>query len=296
MLLHTEADADVTCLHRPIHPVDDATIVVRVLGEVEAVGPCGTFAARGARPGALLALLAIAGGAYVAVDRIIDELWATEPAARDVKRVQVNVLRLRRALARAAPALAAQQLVQTRVSGYSLEIEPDDIDAERFARLVARGRRELTGGDARRAATTLSEALWLWRGEPYADYAYEPFAAAEIRRLEDLRQCAHESWVEAQLALGAHALMAAELGRMLAREPLRERLYALLMVALYRSGRQGDALRTYHRAHTTLVDALGVRPGPELRRLQRAILDQSPSLDLDGHAVRSLPVLVGQAA
>lgn len=255
-------------------------IDIRVLGELQVTGPAGTWAPGDARPGAVLAMLAMHAGEVVSLDRLVDELWTAERAAAGSKRVQVNVLRLRRALAGVAPALDPASVVRTRSRGYGLAIDPDAIDAVRFARLIVRGRAELDAGDPARAAETLREALALWRGEPYADFAYEPFVAIEIRRLTELRAFAFELWAEAELALGEHELLAPELERLVARDPLRERLQALLMVALYRCRRQGEALAAYRAARRALVDELGIEPGAELRSLQRAILDQCPSLEL----------------
>lgn len=272
---------------------------IRVLGDLEVAGPHGTYAPGNARPAAVLAMLAMYAGEVVSLDRLVDELWTAQRATPGIKRVQVNVLRLRRALAAVAPARDPARVVRTRSRGYALEVDPDAIDAVRFARLIARGRAELDARDPARAAMTLSEALALWRGEPYADFAYEPFAAIEIRRLVDLRAYAVEVWAEAELALGSHALLAVELERLVARDPLRERLRALHMVALYRCNRQSDALAAYHAARRALVDELGIEPGAELRTLQRAILDQSASLELPGvagsRAAGPLPRLV-QAA
>lgn len=275
-----------------------SSITLRVLGEVEAVGPSGTFVPGRTRPGALLAMLAIHAGECVPVDRIIDELWPAQAAAPAVKRVQVNVLRLRRALAQVAPDIDPAAVVRTRSCGYSLDLDPDRIDAVRFARLVVRGRAELDAGDPRRAAASLREALALWRGDPYADHAYEPFVAAEIRRLEELRACALEGWAEAELACGGHATLAPELERLVSRHPLRERLRALLMVALYRCRRQSEALAAYHAARRALVDELGIEPGSELRELQRAILAQSPALELSprGPVRAAAQPLLAQAA
>jgi DNA-binding SARP family transcriptional activator len=276
---HIASVSPLVSLHG-IRPSGAPDITLHVLGEVEAVGPCGRFAPGRTRPGALLAMLAVHAGECVAVDRIIDELWPTQAVAPGVKRVQVNVVRLRRALAQVAPGGDPAAVIRTRSCGYMLQLDPDCIDAVRFARLVVRGRAELDAGDPARAAASLREALALWRGDPYADHAYEAFAAPEIRRLEELRACALEAWAEAELACGAHATMAPELQRLVSRHPLRERLRALLMVALYRCCRQSEALAAYHAARRALVDGLGIEPGSQLRELQRAILEQSPALEL----------------
>jgi DNA-binding SARP family transcriptional activator len=285
--MHSDRDL-VTLPFTTLHGVDGpapGAIELRVLGEVTVTGAQGTFAPGRARPGALLALLAIHAGECVPVDRLVDELWPGHESSQGAKRVQVNVLRLRRALERVVPGLDGAAVVRTRSRGYALQVDPESLDAVRFARLVSRGRGELDAGDAARAAGTLRAALALWRGDPYAGYGYECFAAAEIRRLEELRACALEGWAEAQLELGAHATIAAELERLVARHPLREHLHALLMVALYRCRRQGEALAAYQVARSLLVDGLGIEPGLELRGLQRAILAQSPALELAGRHV-----------
>lgn len=282
---------------RALHHVPEQGIVLRVLGDVEVTGSHGTVAFGGTRPGAVFALLAIDAGECVPVDRLLDELWRSGAAPCDVKRVQVNVLRLRRAIARVAPDIDAAAVVRRRASGYALQIEGAvAVDAVRFADLVARGRRELGARDPGRAATTLRCALALWRGEPYADYAYEPFVAVEARRLEELRRDAVELSVEARLAVGEHAAVAGELERLVSRDPLRERLHALRMVALHRCGRQGDALSAYRAARAALVETLGIEPGSELRRLQRAILDGSACVELDDGAARRPPATGDQAA
>jgi DNA-binding SARP family transcriptional activator len=269
---------------------------LRVLGAVEAAGPAGTFAPGAARPGAVLAILAIHAGEAVAADRLIDELWTSQAGSAGVKRLQVNVLRLRRALAAVAPQADVAAIVRTAARGYALDLDPECIDAVRFARLIARGRAALDAGAAARASAMLREALALWRGDPYSGFAYESFAVAEIRRLEELRTYALELWAEAELELGAHAAMAPELERLVARHPLRERPRALLMVALYRCRRQGDALATYQAARRALVDELGIEPGAELRALQHAILEQCPSLELDRCLAASAGATLAHAA
>jgi DNA-binding SARP family transcriptional activator len=265
---------------RSLHAPGRDLVEIRVLGEVEAVGPRGAFRPGRARPGAVLAMLAVHAGECVPVDRLVEELWPGEPPARGTKRLQVNVLRLRRALAQVAPGLEPGVPIRTGSNGYELAIAADGLDAARFARLIARGRTELDCGEPARGAATLRDALALWRGRPYAGYAYESFVATEVRRLEELRAGGLEAWAEAELALGGHAAVVSELERLVARHPLRERLHALLMIALYRCRRQGDALGAYHAARAVLLDGLGLEPGSELRALQRAILGQCPSLEL----------------
>ena len=160
----------------------------------------------------------------------------------------------------------------TQGGGYLLRIGDDEIDADRFERLFEQGRNALARGEPETAAATLREALALWRGPPLADFTFEPFAQAEIARLDERRLAALEERIDADLALGRHADLVAEIEALVASHPLRERLRAALMLALYRSGRQAEALQVYQDARRALVEELGVEPGPALQQLQRAIL------------------------
>ena len=170
-------------------------------------------------------------------------------------------------------------MLVTRGGGYALDVGADDVDAARFERLAAEGREALERGDYRGAAETLREALGLWRGPPLADFAYESFAQNEIARLEEQRLVALEDRVEADLALGRHAALVSELETLVAEHPTRERLRGQLMLALYRAGRQSEALESYRDARRTLDEQLGLEPGPELQQLERAILNQDPAID-----------------
>ncbi|HSI79720.1 MAG TPA: BTAD domain-containing putative transcriptional regulator [Solirubrobacterales bacterium] len=225
---------------------------------------------------AVLALLLLNANEVVSRDRIIDELWGADPPATAAKLVQLYVSRLRKAIA-SDPA-AAGDVVVTRTPGYLLQVDPDQLDLDRFERLVAEGRRALREGRHREADERLREALALWRGPPLADFTFELFAEVEIGRLEELRLEALEDRIEADLALGRGDLVG-ELESLIARHPLREKLRGQLMLALYRSGRQSEALEAYRDTRGTLVDEVGVEPGPDLRRLERAILAQDPALD-----------------
>ncbi len=251
-----------------------------LLGDVEAVGPGGSFRPGRSRPGALLALLLVHAGQTVTSDRVLDELWDDRRDPGSTKRVHVNVLRLRRALATIAPGADGGALLQTRPRGYVLAVDPERIDSVRFERTAARGRDLLAAGDPRGAARELRGALALWRGEPFGGYGYEPFANAELRHLEELRLAALEDQAQAEIELGHHARTAAELERLIARHPLRERMRALLMLALYRCRRQGDALAVYHATRRALLEELGIEPCRELRDLEQAILEQCPALEL----------------
>jgi WD40 repeat protein/DNA-binding SARP family transcriptional activator len=239
---------------------------VRLLGPVEVSADGRTVRLGGPKPRAVLAMLALDPGTTVSTDRLIEGLWGEEPPATAAKTLQVYVSRLRKALT----ANGDGTDIVTRARGYELRLAPDDVDACRFERLLAHG--------------APREALALWRGPPLDDVADEPFAAAEIRRLEELRLAAIEQAIDADLAAGRHRELVGELGGLVAEHALHERFHGQLMVALYRSGRQAEALEGYRRARATLVDQIGVEPGRELRELHEAILRQDPSLALEDEA------------
>ena len=217
-------------------------------------------------------MLALEPGRVVSVDRLVEALWPGDPPETAAHAVQVYVSQLRKAL---GPVIA------TRAPGYELEVAPERVDVHRFARLAQDGRAALEGGDAAAAEGALRDALALWHGPALADFLYEPFAQTEIARLEELRTITLEERIEADLALGRHAELVPELEALVAAQPLRERPRAQLMLALYRSGRQADALAAYRTARETLVEELGIDPGPELRELEAAILRQDESLLLE---------------
>jgi DNA-binding SARP family transcriptional activator len=244
----------------------------RLLGPVEARAEGRPLVLAGARQRALLAVLLLRAGEPVSRERVIADLWGERPPAGAVKTVQAVVSRLRRALGGEAARLVSS------AAGYRLRVEPDELDLGRFERLCAEGRRALAAGRHERAAARLRAALGEWRGPPLADVAFEPFAPPELARLEDLRAAAVEDRVEAELAIGRGGELVGELEGLVAAEPLRERLRGQLMLALYRAGRQGEALAVYRDAVRTLDGELGLRPGPRLERLQRAILAHDPAL------------------
>ena len=243
----------------------------RILGPLEVTADGREIALGGTRQRAVLAILVLHRGEVVSVDRLIDALWGERPPATATKTVQVYVSRLRKAL-------GEEGLIATRSGGYVLDTSPDDVDAERFARRAREGREALDRGDGESASARLTEALALWRGPPLADLAYESFAQDAIARLEEARLVAIEDRIEADLALGRHEALIAELERLVADHPTRERLRAQLMLALYRSGRQAEALETYREARRALDRELGLDPGPELQQLERAILNQDPEI------------------
>ena len=220
---------------------------------------------------ALLAVLVLHRGEVVSTDRLIDALWGERASATAAKTVQVYVSNLRKAL--------GDGVVVTRGGGYALHAEPCEVDVERFAALAAEGRGALGSGDERAARQLLCEGLALWRGPPLADFAYDGFAQAAIARLDEERLAAVEDRVEADLALGEHAALVGELEGLVAEHPWRERLHGQLMLALYRCGRQADALEAYQAARRSLLDGLGLEPGRGLQDLERAILAHDPALD-----------------
>ena len=214
---------------------------------------------------ALLALLVLSANRVVSADRLIEELWAGRPPEGAPKTLRSYVSRLRAAI--------GDDVVRSRTPGYLLEIDPDRLDARRFERLLDEGRRARARGDAAGAAACLRAGLALWHGEALADLADEPFADVEARRLEELRLVAMEERIEADLDCGRHHELVAGLEKLLDEQPLRERLWGQL-IALYRSGRQADALAAYQRARSLLDDRLGLEPGEELRILAQKILRQ----------------------
>jgi predicted ATPase/DNA-binding SARP family transcriptional activator len=228
---------------------------------------------------ALLAVLLLEANSVVSRDRLIDALWGEQPPETARNTIQVYISQLRKLLPEGA--------LETASPGYRLVIEPESVDLFEFIRLSEEGRTALETGDAAGGAGSLRAGLALWRGAPLADLAWEPFAQAEIVRLEELRLAALEDRIDADLALGRHGQLVSELEQLVGEHPLRERLRAQLMLALYRSGRQADALAVYQRVRSTLLDELGIEPSESLKQLQRAILAHDPSLS--PYAAQSAP-------
>lgn len=242
----------------------------RILGPLEVLDDGRVLSIRGRKLQALLARLILNSGELVSRDRLIDDLWGDKPPPTAGKTLQVHVSRLRRELG---------DVVVTRGGGYLIAVEPGQVDLERFERLVADGKAARAAGNPARASELLREALVLWRGPPLPELADEPFARVEIGRLEEARLDAMEERLEADLELGRHSEAIQELEPLVPRHPYRERLRGLLMLALYRAGRQADALAAYRNARDTLVDDLGIEPGTQLRELHDAILAQDPALE-----------------
>jgi YVTN family beta-propeller protein len=248
----------------------EAAMEYRILGPLEVLDDGRQLALGGTRQRALLASLLLHANEVVSTDRLVEDVWGENPPETGPKALQVAVSQLRKTLQPSADGRLA-----TRAPGYVLQVEPGELDRDRFERLVAEGARER---DAEKRAASLREALALWRGPPLADLAYESFAQPAIAHLEEERLAALEERIDADLEAGRDAALVGELEALVARFPLRERLRGQLMLALYRSGRQADALDVYQDARRTLVEDLGVEPGPELQVLQKAILDHDPAL------------------
>ncbi len=245
----------------------------RILGPLEVVDH-EPLSLGGHKQQAVLAVLLLHRGEAVAADRLIEAVWAGRAPATAGKTLQVYVSNLRKAL--------GDGLLVTQGRGYLLAADPDQVDSDRFEKLAARGREALEQGDPQRAQMWLEAALSLWRGPAWADFSYETFAQSEIARLEEVRMAALESRIEADLRLGQHDALVPELEALVHEHPLRERLYEQLMVALYRSGRQVDALERYQRARRKLIDEFGIEPGPRLQEIQRAVLTHDATLELPG--------------
>jgi predicted ATPase/DNA-binding SARP family transcriptional activator len=243
---------------------------VRLFGELEAEHAGVPVPVRGAKQRALLALLALRPGQPVSADKLIDVLWGDGQAANPANALQAQIGQLRRTLGPAA--------IVTTEAGYALDAGPDDVDVVRFEQLVAEGRRLAADGEMVLASAAMGEALGLRRGEPLADFTYAGFFDAERTRLDELILAAIETRVEADLMLGRHGELAGELEALCRAHPLRERLWELLILALYQDGRQAEALRAYAEVRDRLVGELGIDPGPALRQLQARILAQDASL------------------
>ena len=249
-----------------------------MLGHVEAWRDGTRLELGGRKQRAVLAALLVRAGRVVSLDQLIDDLWPDGTPARAAATVQVFVSNLRRTLEPDRPRGAPATLIVTSAPGYALRAEPGAIDAAEFVRLAGEGRDALADDDAERAADLLAAADALWRGAALEDVRDAPFAQAEAARLEELRLACAEDRVDAELRLGRHAGVVAELEQRVGTHPLRERPRAQLMLALYRSGRAPDALAAYRDGRRILRDELGLEPGAALRALHQAVLTQDPDL------------------
>ena len=239
----------------------------RILGPVDVADETGSISLGGPKQRALLGLLLVNADAVVSTDRLVDQLWGEQPPKAAVASLQNFVAQLRKLL-------GADALI-TKPPGYVLRVEPGQLDLHRFERLVTEARAQ----PAEQRAQLLREALSLWRGPPLADLAFETFVQTEVRRLEELRLEALEERIDADLELGGRGEVVGELEGLVAEHPMRERLRGQLMLALYRAGRQAEALQAYHDARQALVEELGLEPSPPLQQLYRSILRQEAALE-----------------
>jgi len=246
-----------------------------VLGPLEVTVGGQPVALHGARTRAVLAMLLAYRGQVVSADRLTEELWPGQPADRAAHSLQVRLSQLRQALRLAGE----EDRLVTRPPGYLIRAGADEVDAAQFEQLAAEGAAALAAGDPATAAQRLETALSLWRGTAFADIDAAPFAQAEAARLEEERLAALESRIEARLACGGHRELIAELETLTSAHPLRERFWFQRLLALYRSGRQADALRAYRQLRDILIGQLGIEPGPELRELETRILRQDAALN-----------------
>ena len=265
----------------------------QVLGPLEVEADDGPVVLGGPKERLLLALLLTRPDRVVSVEALVRGLWGEHPPNTAAKTLQSHVKRLRRALEPDRTRGAAGEVLVTRQPGYLLRVAPGALDATRFEELTAKARRALDSGAADTAAALLRQALGLWQGQAFQEFLDSDVVVAEADRLGELRLVALEDRIEADLQLGRHRELVAELEGLVRDQPLRERLWAQLLLALYRSGRQADALLAYQRARSVLVEELGIDPGAELRRLHAAVLAQDPGLDLpeaaEAAGARELP-------
>ena len=256
-------------------PVDrrkrGGTLDFRVLGLLEVNDGSQLVELRSAKVRALLAMLLLHHNQVVSADRLSAALWADSPPETATNTLQGYVSQLRKALGADA--------IQTQPQGYRLNVEPETIDFVRFERLLSEGRAALAAGNSHAAADLLGEGLRLWRGEPLADATFEPFAQSAVVRLNELRLTAIEEHVEAELGLGRHADVVGRVRQLVEAHPLRERLWGQLITALYRCGRQGEALRAFTEVRERLGEELGIEPGASLKSLEEGVLLQRPELD-----------------
>jgi predicted ATPase/DNA-binding SARP family transcriptional activator len=264
----------------------------RILGILEVCDGGRRVEIGAAKERALLAELILHANQIVSRERLVEVVWDDDPPASAAATLNTYVSHLRSALEPGREARTQPGLLLTRDPGYLLAVDPERVDALRFERLAGEGRRVLAAGDAATAAATLREGLGLWRGGALADFVYAPFAQAEAMRLEELRLSTLEQRIDADLALGRHHDLVAELRRLVDEHPLRERLWGHLMLALYRCGRQSEALRAYGELRTVLAEELGIDPNPSLRRLEDDMLQQRPDLDVTpapGYPIEAAP-------
>jgi DNA-binding SARP family transcriptional activator len=269
----------------------DATVRFQVLGPLDVSVGGSRVALGGTKQRIVLALLLLEANHVVSADRLVEAVWGDDASDRSPGTLHVYVSNLRKVLEPVSTALGAESIIVTQRPGYVLQVDADKVDALVFEEAVAAARRAAEGGRHTIAAARFREALELWKGTPLADLYDEPFAQGAVSRLEAMRVAAIEGLLEADLASGRHHAAIEQLPALIDANPLNERLRGFLMLALYRSGRQADALSAYRDARNVLIEELGIEPSPFLRDLESRILQQDPSLDLVGGAVPAVPDL-----
>ena len=267
---------------RPERRVYGGRMQFRVLGPLEVAAGGGPIPLGGPKQRAVLAHLLIRPNELVPAEVLVDEVWGEEPPDKVRNVVQTYVSHLRKAL--------GHDRILSHPPGYRLRVDPSELDAARFDALL-RDAKKASAVDPMIAVGTFDDALSLWRGPALADLADQPSLLAEAARLEDLRLEAQEDRIDALLACGINARAIGELEVLIDHHPLRERLWTLLMLALYRDGRQAESLQAYQRAREILADELGIDPSPELARLHERVLKQDPGLDLQGEPLRGYRLL-----
>jgi DNA-binding SARP family transcriptional activator len=257
-------------------------VEIKVLGPLEVAVDGVSIVPTASKPSQLLAMLALNAGHVVTLASLTEEIWGYQPPRSGVPTLHTYILKLRRKLQHALAdegTLTSKDILITRRSGYLLDVEPGDVDAVRYERLSAAGRRAVNEGDQERASRTLGEALRLWRGPALADVPTGPQLAIEAMRLEENRLGDLHLRIEADLRLGRHHQLLGELATVCARHPMLENFCAQHMVALYRSGRQSQALEAYLRLRTSMVEQLGVEPSMRVRQLHHGILTGQTGID-----------------
>ncbi|MBD9704179.1 AfsR/SARP family transcriptional regulator [Streptomyces caniscabiei] len=256
---------------------------IKVLGTLNAEVNGMSIVPTAGKPRQILALLALYPGRVVPVPTLMEEIWGTKLPQSSLTTLQTYILQLRRMLGTAmgpgAPG-TAKDVLATRYGGYLLQMPAESVDVYRYERLVAEGRQAFEDGEDERSATLLREALQLWDGPALVDVRVGPILEIEVMRLDQSRLVAQERRIDADLRLGRHVELIAELTHLIARHPQHEGLHSQAMLALYRSGRQAAALDVYRRLRQRLIDELGVEPSPQLQRMHQAMLAVDPRLDV----------------
>lgn len=256
---------------------------IQVLGPLSAEVNGGSIVPTASKPRQVLSLLALYPGRVMPVPTLMEEIWGTQPPQSALTTLQTYILQLRRRLGTAmgpdAPG-GAKEVLATRHGGYLLQIPEDSVDVHSYERLIREGQTAFETGDSRVSADRFRAALDLWRGPALVDVRVGPILDIEVMRLEESRLVTVERRIDADLRLGRHCELLAELAELTARHPQHEGLHSQVMVALYRSGRQASALEVYRRLRMRLIEDLGVEPSPQLQRLHQAMLAVDPQLDV----------------